>query len=345
MKIERKTYEDGNLYPEVFNYLKNLPDSILFHPDHTEYHPFSIYNRSIDRIVKAFRSVLSELKQISNALFDANGNPTYRLDKLPDLQKELLSAMQSHIDDCYRILKTLHPPDSRANNTLFVESWLEKAKHPTYKDFERNIKDYKNSLAIIVNKIKHNGGQLRSIMVYSRGRDIVVQDLKSGIQFPYPNARIVGYFLEGMQPDGVIGADFAVHHKGNTAISLNRDLRFHFANLYRIGRYLKRAIIRAVRHTHSMDLHPSVVVIESTSNWQELEKISKQISRLPSLFFKDEFSKATPDVVYYCSDHGSELILEFPSTRKVTWHGDATLYAEIQLDGVSSEYRVPYSRV
>jgi hypothetical protein len=80
MKIERKTYKDGNLYPEVFNYLKNLPDSILFHSDHTEYHPFSIYNRSIDRIVKAFRSVLNELEQVSNALFDANGHPTYRLD-------------------------------------------------------------------------------------------------------------------------------------------------------------------------------------------------------------------------------------------------------------------------
>jgi hypothetical protein len=31
MKIERKTYRDGNLYPEVFNYLKELPDDILFH--------------------------------------------------------------------------------------------------------------------------------------------------------------------------------------------------------------------------------------------------------------------------------------------------------------------------
>ena len=28
MKIERKTYRDGNLYPEAFNYLKSLPENI-----------------------------------------------------------------------------------------------------------------------------------------------------------------------------------------------------------------------------------------------------------------------------------------------------------------------------
>jgi hypothetical protein len=339
MKIERKTYRDGNLCPEVFNYLKELPDNILFHSTYTERHPLSIYNLSIQRIVKAFKSILNEIDQISIALFDANGHLNYRLDKLPELQKELLSAMQSHIDDCYRILKTLHAPITI--NEVFVEKWLEKAKHPTYKDFQNNIKDYRNSFALIVNKIKHNGGQLRPIMMYSRGRGIVEQNLKSGIQLHRDNARIVGYFLEGMQPDGYVGPDCDVHPGGRTAISLNRDLRFHFAYLYRIGRHLKCAIVRAVRLTHKIELpHPRL--IEPSLYQEDIDQIAQKLSRLPSLFFEDEFSKATPNVKYRRSIQGSELIVEFPGTRQSIWQGDVTVYGEIQVDSVALTYRIPY---
>jgi|GEM_PF-3905426 len=339
MKIERKTYRDGNLYPEVFNYLKELPDTILFHSQYTERHPFSIYNLSMQRITKAFKSVLNEIDQISKALFDANGNLNYRLDKLPELQKELLSAMQSHIDDCYRILKTLHPPATI--NEVFVERWLEKAKHPTYKDFQNNIKDYRNSFSLIVNKIKHNGGQFRPIMMYSRGRGIVAQDLKNGIKLFPDDARIVGYFLEGMQPDGCVGPDCDVHAGGKTAISLNRDLRFHFANLYRIGRHLKSAIVKAARLTHEIDLpHPGLV--EPTPYQKEIDQIAEQVSRLPSLFFEDEWSKAIPNIMYYRNVQSSELVLEFPGTRQMIWQGDVTVYGEIQVDSVSLEYRIPY---
>jgi hypothetical protein len=340
MKIERNTYRDGNLYPEVFNYLRELPESILFHSDYTERHPFSIYNLSIQRIMKAFRAVLNEIDQISIALFDANENLNYSLDNLLDFQKELLSAMHSHLDDCYRILKTLHPPSNINKN--FVEKWLEAAKHPTYKDFQNNISNYRDSFSLIVNKTKHNGGQFRSIMIYSRGRGIVAQDLKNGIKLFLKDVRIVGYFLEGMQPDGCVGPDCEVHSGGKTAISLNRDLRFHFANLYRIGRHLKRAIVKAARLTHGIDLSHPCEKIEPTSYPNDIEQVAEQVSRLPSLFFEDEFSKPTPNVMYYRNTRGSELKLEFPGTRQMTWQGDVTVHAGIQLDSVSLKYRIPY---
>jgi hypothetical protein len=100
MKIERKIYRDGSLYPEVFNYLKSLPDNILFHSAYTERHPFSIYTRSMERILKAFSAVLNEVETISIALFDDIDNPRYSLEKLPEIQKELLSSLQSYIDNC-----------------------------------------------------------------------------------------------------------------------------------------------------------------------------------------------------------------------------------------------------
>ncbi|MBD1905430.1 hypothetical protein NDI37_14365 [Funiculus sociatus GB2-A5] len=340
MKLERKAYRDGNLYPEVFNYLRSLPDNVLFHSKYGERHPLSIYNLSVQRIIQAFKAVLDEIDQICTTLFDANGHLSYRLDKLTNLQKELLHSLQSHIDDCYRILKTLHPPDPKIKET-FVERWLEKAKHPTYKHFQDAVKDYRNSFALIVNKIKHNGGQLRAIMMYSRGRGVVAQHSKNGIKLFPRDARIVGYFLEGMQPDGCIGPDCDIHPDGKTAISLNRDLRFHFANFYRVGHHLKTAIVKAVRSTHGVDL-PYPGITEPVSYGYDIEQIAERISRLPPLFFENEFSKATPNVTYYRSNRGAEVILEFPGYRQMTWYGDVTVYAEIQLDSVSPQYRVPY---
>ena len=92
MKLERQTNKDGNLYPEVFNYLNSLPDNIVFHSSYSERHPLSIYSLSIQRIVEAFKAVLDEVDLIYTAWFDAKGDINYRLDKLPKLLKELLSG-------------------------------------------------------------------------------------------------------------------------------------------------------------------------------------------------------------------------------------------------------------
>lgn len=340
MKINRKSYRDGNLYPEVFNYLKVLPDNVLFHADYTERHPFSIYALSMQRVMKAFAAILSELDEVHAALLDVNGNLSYRLHNLPELQRELLSALQAHIDDCFRILKTLHPPTT-TSKTRFVKTWLKEAKHPTYKSFQQNIGNYRDLVDPLINKIKHNGSQIRPIVMYSRGRTFVTQDLRNGIKTFPQNIRIVGYFLEGMQSDGCIGPDVEFHPGGNTAISLNRDLRFHFANLYRISRHLKSAITKAVRKTHNIDL-PYPGIIKPNDYHQDLEQVAKQISCLPSLFFENEFLKSTPDVKYFCDTRSPELVLEFPSARKVVWQGDVAFYGEIQVDHISLKYRIPY---
>jgi hypothetical protein len=340
MKIERKTHRDGNLYPEVYNYLQAVPESILFHADYRERHPFSIYSNSIQRVVKSLKSVLSEIDHLSVAPFNTDRTLSRRLDKLPELQKEVLSAMQSHVDDCYRILKTLHPSDTVINER-FVERWLDKAKHPTYKEFREKVKDYRDSFSPIFNKIKHNGGQIRAVVICSSKHGISAQDLKTGISLLYQDVRIFGYFLEGVQEDGCIGPDPDIHPDGKTAISLNRDLRFHFANLYRIAHHLKTAMVKAVRMTHTLNLpYPSSASPIPDQN--DLEEIADKITSMPSLFFENEFSKSTPNVLYQRTGQSSQLILEFPGTRQLIWTGDTSLYGEFQVDPICLEYRVPY---
>lgn len=339
MNINRKTYRDGNLYPAVLNYLKLLPDEVLFHSEYSEYHPYSIYHRSLQKIVRAFKNVLDEMDNISQSLLDSKENFTYRLEKLPGLQEELLYSTQSHFDDCYRVLKTLHPPIN--STTRNAEQWLEAAKHPTYKDFRNNVKTYKESFALIINKIKHGGALLRPVVIFARGKGVIVTDMANGFQQWPKNFRISGYFLEGMQPDGAVGPDPEIHQEGKVAISLNHDLRFHFANLYRVAHHLRSAVVRAVRKTHSIELaHPGK--IEGIPHHDELETLARRVSEIPSFFFQNEFRKPTPIVNYRHSSRSSELILEFPGTRKVVWAGDTSVYGEFQVDAVSNSYRVPY---
>ncbi|OKH38114.1 hypothetical protein NIES2119_11190 [[Phormidium ambiguum] IAM M-71] len=339
LQLERKTYRDGNLHPEPYNCLKSLPESFTYHKDHTERHPFSIYSLSIQRVMQSFHAILDEIDRIDTALFDAAGHLDYRLNKLPVLQKELLLALQSHIDDCYRILKVMHPYNN-AVNERFVDRWLEKVKHPAYEQFHNTIKNYKVSFAPIVNKIKHNGGQLRAIMMYSSGRGIVVRTVEKGIQTFPKNVRIVGYYLEGMQPNGCIGPDCEIHADGKTAISLNYDLRYHFANLYRVGHHLRNAIATTVRHFHEIKL-PRAVAVNDTASQYDIESIAERVSKLPPLFFPNEFSKKTPDIQFYRHSGNADLILE-PGSRYMTWEGEVMIYSEIQVDAVCSEYQIPY---
>lgn len=316
MKIERKTYKDGNLHPEAFNCLKCLPDSFSYHTNYESRHPFSIYSLSIQRVMQAFKAVLDEVDQIYTAMFDATGHLDYKLNKLPDLQKELLHALQSHIDDCYRILKVIHPYPSVAVEEKFVERWLEKVKHPAYKEFRSAINNYRESFSPIVNKIKHSGGQLRPIMMYPRKRGIIARTVEKDIQIFVKNARIVGYFLEGMQPGGRIGPDFEIHPGGKTAISLNRDLRYHFGNVYRVGHHLRNAIATTIRHFHNIKL-PRPVSVSSTTSQYDIESIAEQVSKLSPLFFQNEFTKATPDIKFYRGSENAELIVNTPDRKSV----------------------------
>ncbi|MEG4508161.1 hypothetical protein QUA81_31835 [Microcoleus sp. F6_B4] len=340
MKLERKTYRDGNLHPKAFNCLNLLPERFTYHKDHTERHPFSIYSRSIQKVMQSFHAVLDEIDQISTTLFNADGHLDYPLDKLPHLQKELLYDLQSHLDDCYRILKVIHPFNSKGKEK-FVESWLQKVKHPGYKDFHKEINGYRDSFAPIVNKIKHNGSQLRPIMMYSMRGGIVGRTVEKGIQIFPKNARIVGYFVEGMQPNGHIGPDCEIHPDGVSAISLNRDLRYHFANLYRVGHHLNTAIVRTVRELHKIEL-PRAVAVNDTASQYYIESLAERVSKLPPLFFKNEFSKKTPDIKFHRQNGNADLILEVPGSQYMTWKGEVMIHSEIQVDAVCPYYQLPY---
>jgi hypothetical protein len=240
--ITRKIHRDGNLYPEAYNLLKTIPERLLYHVSHGDRHPFSRYDNSLQKILENYSLVLNEVSAINTALLDSNESLAYDLNKLSKAQEGLLFALLSHFDDCYAVLKSICPPDT-SNTEVFVDRWLKAANHPTFPSFKTNISVYKDSFDRIVNNIKHEGGKLCSLVKISRGKGIVQQSSKSRIFYLHSNIRLAGYYLEGMQPDGTIGPHPEIH-PGNVAISLNYDLRYHFANIYRISKRLSEAVRR-----------------------------------------------------------------------------------------------------
>lgn len=342
MKLCRKTCRDGNLYPVVVNYLKDLPLQVLYHKDHKMHHPYSIYRRSLEKILKAFDAVLNELDKVYKAPLDVNHQLADEFESLSELQEKLLGLLLPHIDDCYNILKTIHPPLEINNPSDFADKWLKQAKHSTVNDFSKNINDYRKSFASIANRIKHQGGKLCCIVIYPIKQGIVAYYSTTGLYWNTIHDRIAGYYLEGVQDDGCIGLDPIVH-PDNTAISFNRDLKYHFANIYIVGLHLKNAIVNSIRRLHNIDLTKPRNV-DLSSDEIDIETIASRISKLPSLFFENEFNQLTPDIIYQSNNQDANVIIEFPSPYKIFWIGDHIMSCHGRIDFINTEYRPPYAQ-
>lgn len=52
MIIKRSIEIDGNIMPEAYNLLNNLPEEGLQYKSYNSLHPLGIYNRSLSRIKK-----------------------------------------------------------------------------------------------------------------------------------------------------------------------------------------------------------------------------------------------------------------------------------------------------
>ena len=109
--IKRSIESDGNIKPEVYNLLNNLPEEVLHHKSYGLLHPLGIYNRSLSRITDAFSDVLTEIKRFKKDIgpigVHSKEHVSFESLNLLKAQKELLYSFQSHIDDCYHILKEI----------------------------------------------------------------------------------------------------------------------------------------------------------------------------------------------------------------------------------------------
>jgi len=316
----------GNLHPEAFNCLRSLPDIALQHGDHNLRHPLGIYSISLHRVTQAFQNVLAEHDKVYHAPLKEDDSIDFNTDPLLKAQQELLDALMAHIDDGYQILKALYPASRLTKPVPFADKWLEQAKHPTVARFKHLIKPYRDTFAPIVNRMKHEHGRLRALLMRNFDQPQNTQQ------------RIVGYFVEGVDKHGTVGPDIKIHGR-DRAISFHRDLRYHFVHLYLVDHFLSNAIVEAINKTYSIQFTPSVY-FDSPS--PEIITIAESISHLPFLFFFDELSKLTPTVGLSSDHQGVELTLNDTSQIKAA----SLLKWEVQLtytgDSVTKSWIMPY---
>lgn len=224
--ITRRQRAHGSLQPAVLSTLVGLPDQALHHLAHNLRPPVGIYNLSMGRVLRAFTATLDELDLAASAPWTDKG-VKFDPAKLLAAQTELLEAMLSHIDDGYQILRACHPPQPGVEEP-FADTWLANARHPSVAFFKQSVEPYRTDIAAIVNKVKHEHGQLRCVA------------------FTDGHIQTAGYYLEGVDADGVAIPDPRVH-PNDTAFSFDRDLRLHFVQLFEIGSALKGALTKALR--------------------------------------------------------------------------------------------------
>ena len=317
MESTRDLVRHGNLYPAVFSLLAELPAGTLPHAQQHLRAPGGIYNLSIQRVFAAFRNDLDALEDVHRNL----GGPPPIEDsaiRLIAAHIELLESMAAHIDDAYQILRACHPPQPDVTES-FADRWLEKAGVRGAAQFKRAIAPYRETLLRVVNKIKHEHGQLR-LMAFSN-----------------TVAHSAGYYLESIDSTGVATQDPELH-PNHTAFSFNRDLRFHFVNLYDVGNALKMVLSPALRQ-----LGIRITGRRTESPSTELLAIAKRIEALGTIVFPDEVRISTPHVRVQEHDGNVTLSVRLPSLAvfRPPEHGMVATVL-VKGDGFTTQYQVPY---
>lgn len=300
----------GQLRPRATLVLDNLGNRPLYHSIRGLRHPLGIFNFTFGEVIAKTTKLLDLLENAAQTLPYLDQKRNGWDQELLDATDHFLDAIMQHLDGFKSIIG------------CFFEDCGSKSAQKVLRSLSREIREYRDHVASIVNSIKHEQRRLSSIFFHN------------------PGLFVVGYFVEGVLPNGAIGPDPKIHHGSNVAISYNRDLPFHFCNIYYTASVL-------AQHIHTIC---GVTPKEnpSTSNSDEaLEKVLKRVAVLPMIFFPDEIRKPVP--LIRCNpklgdDLRVEITLEMPSKRfkarsippgcqiRTTWHGD----------GVAQTFKVPY---
>lgn len=299
----------GQLRPKAALVLDNLGEYPLYHSIRGLRHPLGIFNFTFREVVLKTTKLLDILDNITRTLPHLDSRKKGWDQELLDATDHFLDSIMQHLDGFRSIV------------CCFFEDTESKPAQKALRSLSKGIREYRDHVAIIVNSIKHEQRRL------------------SPFFFHNPGVFVLGYFVEDILKNGAIGPDPKIHKGANVAISYNRDLPFHFCNLYFTASVL-------AQHVHSICGAMPIDNPSDTTSDEELERVLKRIALLPMTFFPDEVSKPMPLV--RCRPDGLnenlQITLEMPAKRfrprtipqgcraQVSWQGD----------GVSKIFKMPY---
>lgn len=320
MKITRDSVRGGSLGPPLLDYLRQIPDGLLFFRQHQIRHPLGIYNLSLQQLAVDFAAVLDEYFAVTRrcelVLDGKFSEPTELLTR----HKALLYTMRSHLDDCCLVLKAFVDSSVSPSCSVFTETYVAESKLPGFKTFQQALAGYlQGYLAPVTNKLKHQQGMMRAIVLYGDGF-----------------AR-VGYFVEEPDKDGVMAPSHDVHKGGNSAFSFARDILFNLFQLY----YCSERIAKVVLQVLSAKGHHLQPTPEPAGEpWTRLIKAAAQVNS--SLVFPDEPKRGLPSL-RFTPGTSPELVLKYPD-KGILLRSQKRLKFTVftKGDGISRSFKMPY---
>jgi hypothetical protein len=253
--------------PEVVGYLASINEFEYSYKYYNFRHPGGVFNLATSYIVKDFIELLKELE---------HHQKNYKKDALCDLGRKFWILVHDFIkfyDSCAEIIigcSKQHTP----RPTVFLWRWLKENGYDAADEIFKNTKDELDIFRKINNKLKHTSNTIQLVNFFNN------------------KSAIMGFYIEAFDDMGSVGPDEELHPRfngQNTAISYNFILRKLYYNLYNISNVLKDILINHFKKLYGIDLAFNGEYAKSnTKIWGELYEL---MSRLPNMYFPDEFGK------------------------------------------------------
>jgi len=293
--------------------LESLPlGQPLFHDDQELRHPLSTYSVSSSQLVARFHRLLDIVEEVQVP----EGRDLLTTDRQEDLCERidaLLDASFEHIDACEKSL----PNAFVSPNAI---------KHPQpYRSLRKKLKDLRRQIATAVNHLKHRHCRIR----------LVIQS--------DPSTFIIGYYIEDIVEPNVLGPSRSIHPGGDTAFSINRDLRLHFCQLLIVSQIVADFVSAMSGQSPSPQL---TTCKRKEKSSRGLVGLATRIASLPDTVFPDEQMYGWPNLASITTDANNSvhLSIEYPSSRfgPNVIHEGVRMTAMLKTDPATSGYQVPY---
>jgi hypothetical protein len=254
-------------------------------------------------------TLLDAIEKANDTLPHINRDDAKWDEKILDATDHVLDAIMQHLDSFKGII------------CCFFEDCNSKPAQKMNRSFQNEIREYRSHVAKIVNLIKHKQRKLTAVLFHG------------------PGLFNLGYYVEGVVGDGVIGPDPEVHEGSNVAISFNRDLPYHLCNLY----FCSAALATHIRKIPNVNVGMSAG--EPKVN-ESLVRLVKRIAILPMEYFPDEVKKPVPLVKFNPIRNTKDFkaTLEYPSRRikARTFNRSCQIKISFRGDGNTRSFKMPY---
>lgn len=264
-------------FPEVFLLLKDLDKQQVYSHDGQLSHPADIFLLTFTDAIDCITRLAKSVNDATECVSSGKSIDSQSLTKIRNQIFDLLFYTANFVEGCQSIIRSIFPPG-------------DKQLAKVARDFKGNVEDYTSHALQLINKVKHQHRRPRTF------------------SFNFDNRIILGYYLEGLVDEGVLGPDPELHkpYKGvKTGFSLNRIIPYHLCSIYYVS-----ACLGAIVKKHGKLGDPS----ENYVNDDYVHNAFLEVEKIPCLLFPDEFEKPLPTVTRRSN---GRYLLEIPGKKKI----------------------------